>query len=529
MSSASWMHIARTCAASAFAAAALLGFSSSAPAAEHHVPDSLAMILQRYQHAVAEAGASKLTRYEAEGTISGAGLTGLFHEWAADDKHRSDANLGPRNQRMLQLGNRYYYLDENGISRELTGTLARRARTQALIDSGDFATEPERCTLEKSDTVDGTPVDVIDVAAKDGDSETLDLSPATGLPVRVEFDDDDARTSITLSDWRLIAGHRFPFRSITSDGDKAFDTVQITQSVTVNQPIDAVTFAPLVGKTIDMTGSTTVPLSLREGHLYVSATINGHPYTFLVDSGAQNIVLDKHVADELKLGAYGDLEASGTKRTGGLQLVVVTEFDVGRGRLHNLIATAIDLHGSTAGAFQIDGILGYPFFATALVKIDAAGRSMTFGPPGSFQPTGEKIDLDVDRAIPEAVFKVNRSVDAPFIVDTGNAAEVLLYKPFMERHVGIVPFTQTTRNSYGIGGIAGSYRTSLDELDFGSIPIYHAETDVMQATRGAFADKTDAGNIGLGVLQNFVLTFDMTNNAMYVDKSSAFDDGRSRN
>ena len=506
-----------------------MSLAAAAHAAERTVPDSLATILQRYQNAIGEPAAPRLVKYEVEGTIAGAGLTGLYHEWAAGDKHRIDANLGPRNQRTLQLGNRFYYLDENMISRELTGVLARRARTQALIDSGDFATQPERCTLEKADVVDGVPVNVIDVAAKDGDSETVSLSKSSGLPLRVEFDDDDARTSITLSDWRLVSGHRFPFHSVTSDGDKAFDTVQNTQTIAIDQPIDPGAFAMPAGRTIDMTGTATVPLTFREGHLYVSAAINGHPYTFLVDTGAQNIVLDKHVSDELKLGAYGDLEASGTKRTGGLQLVVVTEFDIGRGRLHNLIATAIDLHGSTAGAFAIDGILGYPFFAEAVVKIDPAARTMTFGPPGSFAPSGEKIALDVDRAIPEAVFRLNRTVDAPFIVDTGNAAEVLLYKPFMERHTGIVPFTQTTRNSYGIGGITGSYRTSLDELDFGSIPMYHAETDVMQATRGAFADKTDAGNVGLGVLQNFVLTFDLPDNALYVDKSSAFDDGRSRN
>jgi hypothetical protein len=51
----------------------------------------------------------------------------------------------------------------------------------------------------------------------------------------------------------------------------------------------------------------------------------------------------------------------------------------------------------------------------------------------------------------------------------------------------------------------------------------------MQATRGAFADRFDAGNVGLGLLANFVLTFDLANNALYVERSSAFDDGRSRN
>ena len=50
----------------------------------------------------------------------------------------------------------------------------------------------------------------------------------------------------------------------------------------------------------------------------------------------------------------------------------------------------------------------------------------------------------------------------------------------------------------------------------------------MQATSGAFADRFDAGNIGLGLLKNFVVTFDDSAGALYVERGSLFDDGRSR-
>ncbi len=73
-----------------------------------------------------------------------------------------------------------------------------------------------------------------------------------------------------------------------------------------------------------------------------------------------------------------------------------------------------------------------------------------------------------------------------------------------------------------------SYRTALDRLDIGGIALFHTEVDVMQATSGAFADRFDAGNIGLGVLKNFVVTFDDSAGALYVERGSLFDDGRSR-
>ena len=50
----------------------------------------------------------------------------------------------------------------------------------------------------------------------------------------------------------------------------------------------------------------------------------------------------------------------------------------------------------------------------------------------------------------------------------------------------------------------------------------------MLATRGAFADRFDAGNVGLGILRNFVLTFDMAHDALYVERGADFDDGRAR-
>ena len=51
----------------------------------------------------------------------------------------------------------------------------------------------------------------------------------------------------------------------------------------------------------------------------------------------------------------------------------------------------------------------------------------------------------------------------------------------------------------------------------------------MLATSGAFADRFDAGNIGLGLLKNFIVTFDLTDTEMYLERGPDFDDGRARN
>ncbi|HTV74578.1 MAG TPA: hypothetical protein VME66_12860, partial [Candidatus Acidoferrales bacterium] len=119
-------------------------------------------------------------------------------------------------------------------------------------------------------------------------------------------------------------------------------------------------------------------------------------------------------------------------------------------------------------------------------------------------------------------------VQAPFLLDTGDAADLLLYGPFVQAHPDIVPTTLDDGRSYGLGGAAESYRTWLDRLVLGDMTLYNVDTNVMLATQGAFADRLDAGNIGLGVLKNFVVTFDDAGGAVYLDKSAAFDDGHAR-
>ncbi|MBD5607072.1 MAG: hypothetical protein IAI48_18605 [Candidatus Eremiobacteraeota bacterium] len=50
----------------------------------------------------------------------------------------------------------------------------------------------------------------------------------------------------------------------------------------------------------------------------------------------------------------------------------------------------------------------------------------------------------------------------------------------------------------------------------------------MTATRGAFADRFDAGNVGLGIMKNFIVTFDEPHAAMYLERGADFDDGHTR-
>jgi len=485
-------------------------------------------LLERYRAAVQDPGSPELTRYIVSGTLAGEGLTGTFRSVRDGERSRDDQQLGPRAEIVIGNGEQVYVRDSEGAVRQLTGVLLRRSRTERFIDDGTFAEHPERCVDRGSARLGERTVRVLDVTAPDGQTETLYLDDRTSLPARVAYDEDDGRTTIDLDDWRTVAGHRFAFHAVISNGDHAFDVTQVTTAVQVVATVPAGTFDVKPARKIDMPVPQTLPISERQNHLYVPVHINGETFDFLLDTGAASLLIDRHVANTLGLQQQGSFEASGANRTGGISVARLPDIEVGNGHLHDLVVSVVDLGGSTRGAFRIDGILGYPFFAQAMVRLDLAHHTMTFGPPGSLPVSGARIPLELDRSLPEATLRLNNLVDGQFVIDTGDSAEMLIYRPFLDRHPGVVPFTTMDRSSYGLGGATTSYRSTLDELNIGGVPLYHVSADVMLATSGAFADRFTSGNIGLGVLRNFVVTFDEANGAMYVEKSSQFDDGRDR-
>jgi predicted aspartyl protease len=522
----SWIRLRQATHGAYFAAALAIGLA--VPPVAAHEPEAappVSEILARYAAATHSAD---LTSFESQGTVEGEGLTGDFHSWRSGANERDDERLGPRSETTLRVGDHLYLRTANGNVRELTGYLRRRMLTADFVDSGTFTNVPERSRFVGFGTLDGAQAWRLEVRADGGEPETVWIDTSSGLPLRVEYLDGDGPTTIDFSDWRDVDGRRFPFRLVTSDGEKQFDIVQQTTSITVDGPVASSVFAPLRNRTIAADGVQTVPLFEKNAHVSCHVAIGDKTYEFLLDTGAQSVLLDSSVVREAGLTEEGALEVRGANRSGGLHVLTLPRLDIGAAHLDGLVATSIDMRGTMGGTSRIDGILGFPFFASSLVELDFAHHAMRFGPPGSFEPRGERVPLDLDRGMVEAYLRVGHSIDAPFIIDTGNSGEMLLYRPFMNAHPGIVPHSDAVVASYGIGGAAPMYRSSLDELALGNIELYHRVADVVLADKGAFADRIDAGNIGLGILRNFIVTFDLSNGALYLEKGDAFDDGRLR-
>jgi hypothetical protein len=485
-------------------------------------------VLDAHRGALARMGAQDPRTLETQGRLEGLALRGEFHAWHDGDSDRFDQSLGARNERSLRIGDREYIVNASGNVRELVGSLVKRQRTQDFILSADFANEPQYSVLLGRASQDGHDVVQIRTAPPGGDSEVVSLDAKTQLIDAIAFDDADGTETITYADYRVVHGALVAFTEIDSDGDHAYDLTQHVATVNVNRSIDPAIFVPPPTVTIQTEKPVTVSLTFDRGHIYVPVTIRGHDYRFLLDTGSQAVVVDSRVAAELVLVPQGMLQVRGARRVSGIGIASLDDLLVAGARLPLDVVSIVDLNQSTEGAFPIDGVLGYPFFAAADARIDLAKLTMTFGQPGSLPVQGDKVDLDTDRELPEIAAKIN-GTPARMLVDTGNSTELLVFNPFLQAHPGLIQFVGSQQvSNYGVGGSMSAVGTMVDELDLGPYRMFNRYTNLMLGSSGAFADRIDGGNVGLGTLKNFVVTFDLANRAMYLLRAGSFDDGRYR-
>jgi predicted aspartyl protease len=490
---------------------------------------SLAAILKNHLATIEAMQLHTPPSHEIVGTMAGIGLTGIFHEWDDGTNSRRDERLGSRSDSTIRIGNRTWVMDSSGEVRELTGIAARRQITEDFIDSEAFAHHPESLKLLGAALLpDGRNVYRIAVDTPGGEPYTIAIDAYTWLIDQKSYIEHDAPQTITYSQYQTLGGMLIAGTEVDSEGDTKYDIVSHVSNVSYDEPIDPKTFVVAAANTVEVSAPVTLPIDVNYGLVFTNVTIAGKTYHFLIDSGAQGDVVDPLTAKALGLHPEGTIEISGATRTAGLGIVQTPDMYVGGVKLPVHEATVISVGSVFDGPTHIDGVLGYPFLASAEVRIDPQRKTMIIGRPGSLPVDGDRIAVDTDRELPEIDGVVNH-VPTRLLVDTGNNTELLLFKAFVDGHQNVVSLANARSvPNFGVGGSTTAVGVTVDELQLGSDRLYNRVANVILASSGAFADKNDGGNVGFGTLKNFVITFDVANREMYLQRGSNFDDGRGR-
>ena len=228
---------------------------------------------------------------------------------------------------------------------------------------------------------------------------------------------------------------------------------------------------------------------------------------FIIDSGADHLYLDSELAKVLNPSSWGARDSSGSQPK--VKWGALATFMVGPLTLQHTVVGVMDLSAASASfGERFAGLLGYPFFANAVVEVDYPQRSIACFDPTTYRlPRGHWQPLTLIGNLPTLTARLDGNIEGQFLVDTGNTSTVLFFPEFIQTHallhnrdVQRVTQTSVRGNTDALAGriawfeFAG-HRFEQPLVQFGLPTTPHASQTRL------------AGVIGRGFLREFIVVF----------------------
>lgn len=277
-----------------------------------------------------------------------------------------------------------------------------------------------------------------------------------------------------------------------------------------------------------------VPFSFEREIILLDVMLNGKgPYTMGLDTGTDPSVIDSKVAADITwlripLGAHGTGSGSDTVDISLLAPVIV---QVGAIPAARKLALGVDLANvSERMGKPIHGILGHNFLEDHVVEIDYPARKIRFHPLSSSVSVNEASGFEKRLELPMRYlagenfpliesFMVNGE-EIKVTLDTGSNGNLTLY-PEAVKYLGLeenveraVPIT-----TEGYGGKLNKRVGQVDTLMIKNWVIDSQQVSFL--TGGPHVNTPLAsrgGNLGNGILKNFVVTLDYPGRTVWLEK-----------
>jgi hypothetical protein len=362
------------------------------------------------------------------------------------------------------------------------------------------------------------------------------VAPPVGSPFELWTDSSTGRIARTLSltgvsrdvtdygDFRPSDGLLLPFRLQEYDAasDK-FSAVRTINSIEIDRAPPERRFdppAPVLSGLKFPAGSDAVSVPFRyvNGSICLRVSINGRRFeNFIFDTGAENgidVALARSMG--LKVVKAGPTYGGGTKGIEG-GLTRVERLEIGGLQMENQIINVAPL-----GDIRLanGGLIGYDFAKRSVVTIDYGLRLITFTKPESFHPPegATRLSLRFGSKTSALVSARIDGISGEFDLDTGNAAALLLYRPFAEKSGLLEKYRSGHGASVrGVGGKAGAVFFAPAQFDISGLTPSNTVAGIMLSKTGGGAEEHVAGNIGNAILRQYKVTLDYGNEAVYLE------------
>lgn len=274
----------------------------------------------------------------------------------------------------------------------------------------------------------------------DGFAVDLYEDPATGAYLRAVIDPEGSPKAIAIDRYARIGTNQ---RAIAAWHDEASgDSTALTYTPNVHLT-DAQLHPPAA--TATWTFGSALPFGLKntDGGVVVDAAVNGVRGHFLLDSLSTTIELGKEFAARAKVQPLA-------KRP-DLAKIDSLAFD-GGSTLTNVVVTTT--YADPLGRDDVDGVLGFDFFAGAVVDLDLDGGRMTLFDPATFavNPSSSIASLDLSRGIPIVRATADKRILVDALVDTTGGDAIALPPALADRiELNQAPGATTPANSARCG------------------------------------------------------------------------------
>ena len=359
---------------------------------------------------------------------------------------------------------------------------------------------------------------VVEVNPPTGRHEWLFIDKRTGYLSRREYVERRRRYATSYDDYKLVEGVPEPSRTRTVDSlgnereqilvSRTLDTTPDVRDVDIPPPRRVVEFP-------EKQTAIRLPVRFVNGLAIVRVIVGRVGYDFLLDSGAAGIVIDPSVAQQQGLERYGQRLGS-TLGTFPESTTIVPQMTIGELRMRNVVCRLVSVPFRVDDRVHLAGLLGFDFFADAVVHVDLQHNLAEAISPDHFRAPADAatVNVGLDDKTPAVSARVGNA-PGRVVLDTG-ANRTVFETAFAERGDFSPDRVASTMHVRGMGGYASAEPTRVPTFELGGIWMREATADVSNADLGT--EDVD-GVVGTDLLRSYELWFDYRANAVYVRKA----------
>jgi predicted aspartyl protease len=334
-------------------------------------------------------------------------------------------------------GNLFWGADINGFPTPIYGDYAKYLASFTVLLQEGTTELPARFVENK--IVDGKTLGVVRVTLTNGDAIDCYVDPQNGAYVQAKIDPDGSyETTVHILSYSDVLPEKKMIGSYRIDDSKSTRTLEkFEPNVAVS---DEELHPPSPSASWTFGNQEPIPITVTHSRVLVDATVNGVKGRFILDTGANAIFLDDRFADRVGAPALKATTEAGTiYGTVKTHVRRIDSIGLGNATLRNALVYSENFRDSDYRGLDwegLDGLIGFDFFAGAIVKLDVYASKMSILDPSTdlSAERGLPIFVDLSEGIPAIPMTFNKSIAVNAMLDTGNPGIIFMSDDIAKKH-----------------------------------------------------------------------------------------------